>query len=432
MVGPPRLNAGTTDLVERLGALVESRRASVDFYADLHPGDARIDGLADFRSLPTFTKEDLLDDSTDASLMFPERLESAQFTVFTSGTSGTAAIVPRSAQDFQADVEKCALMEDYAAGNMNVLLVHNANVERQGVRPMFDGDPDRFYTFVDYRDVPLAAEIARIIRPGCLWTSPTVALKLGRALDDRETREAVHQIILAGEPLSGEKQDRLAQLYPNADTYLDYGAQELGRLGYQCAELAGTSCYHGFPDHYLYEVLEPGTDEPAGEEGELVVTNMVQGTGTPLTRYRLGDRVRIEDDACGCDEPAFRVLGREQFDRLKIAGITVYREHFEDALATVSDLVRTDYQIHLSEEEVDGDAKTRFAVRLVPRTDADREEFVREEVAESIMENFTVTEDHSWADAVERGWLLPIDVTFVDAIEGEAKTKPVVDHRSDD
>lgn len=425
------LNDVDADLVETLTSLVDDRSRDLDFYRERYP-DGTVEDMDDFLALPMFTKQEFMGGSAaGAATMLQEKLDDASYVVTTSGTSGLAAIVPRNKADERSEKRKGRDMEPYTASDDGaVLVVHNADTDRNALQPYLK-DHDGFYGFVPYRDRQLAAAVLEAVQPECLWTSPLVALKVAERTSGSAGKEAVKRIIMAGEPLSDRRRERLEEEFPNADIYMEYGMLEFGRTGFQCSDLAGSNLHHIYDEEFLYEVIDPQTGDPAGDEGELVMTSLVEDTAIPLNRYRTGDRVEIVRDACGCDRPAIRVMGRLQFDRLKVSGITVYREHFEDALATVSDLVKPIYQIHLHEDEVDGEVETRLEAHLVPRTDADREEFVREEVAESLMENFSITGDHSWQDAVEEGWLQPLAVTFVDELGTGSKSRPVVDHRSD-
>lgn len=411
------------DRLDELDELVRSRRERFGFYADIYPADVGIERVEDVRTLPSFTKDELIEDRGGVYVAFSDRLADAQYTDYTSGTSGTATVVLRSTADERGEQEKIRTA-GYADGIREHLVFHSITIQKSNIWPVLERE-DAFYLYADHRDVGMAAEMMTAVEPGCIWTSPTLGVTLSEQVDE-QARAGVKRLVMGGEPLSDERREILADRFPNAEMYLFYGLSETGHLGYQCDELAGSNTYHPHTDQILYEVIGPDD----GSEGELVVTNMVSDSSAPFTRYRTGDRVRIEEDACGCDEVAMTVLGRIEFDQLKISGLTVYRDHFEDALSTVADLVQQDYQIHLHEDGSDDDVVARMEVHLLPRTEADRSDHVRRQVEAGIMENFTVTANASWADLVEEGRLTPIQVRFVESLGDGPKTKPVVDHRS--
>jgi len=125
---------------------------------------------------------------------------------------------------------------------------------------------------------------------------------------------------------------------------------------------------------------------------------------------------------------AVELLGRIEFDVIKLRGIKVYRKEFEDALGAVYDGEPPRYRIHVHERQQAGTAVPWIRVEL-EETEGDRDS---DDLGEAIMTRFTVTSEHSWSDAVDEGLFGPIEVDTVDTIEAEGlKTRAVVDHRSD-
>src|SRR5688572_30984489 len=53
-----------------------------------------------------------------------------------------------------------------------------------------------------------------------------------------------------------------------------------------------------FRSEFIVEVLDPATLAPA-QEGELVLTNLGRA-GSPVVRYRTGDRVCLTEAPCAC------------------------------------------------------------------------------------------------------------------------------------
>ena len=77
------------------------------------------------------------------------------------------------------------------------------------------------------------------------------------------------------------------------------------------------------------ETLEP---VPAGEQGELVITNLGR-IGYPVIRYRSGDLVRLNPESCECGRTFVRfeggVLGRSD-DMVVVRGINVFPSAVEN------------------------------------------------------------------------------------------------------
>ena len=124
-----------------------------------------------------------------------------------------------------------------------------------------------------------------------LVCTPTYALHLARVARDEgldPAATAVRATIHAGEPGASlaATRARIEQAW-GARCFDHAGATEVGAWGFECGEQDGL---HLNEDEFVCEILEPGTDRPA-DEGELVITNLGR-IGSPVIRYRTGDRVR--------------------------------------------------------------------------------------------------------------------------------------------
>ena len=100
------------------------------------------------------------------------------------------------------------------------------------------------------------------------------------------------------------------------------GMTEMGAYGYECGEQAGL---HVNESEFILEVIDPVTAAPA-REGELVLTNLGR-VGSPVVRYRTGDRVRLGAGSCPCGRTFRRleggILGRLD-DMLIVRGVNVF------------------------------------------------------------------------------------------------------------
>jgi phenylacetate-CoA ligase len=107
----------------------------------------------------------------------------------------------------------------------------------------------------------------------------------------------------------------------------DGGAIRNGRRG----------AMHVFDWHNLVEILDPETLRPAlpGEEGEIVLTNL-DIVGSPVIRFRTGDKVRVVDPADpACTRPwtAFEAGGMGRIDdMMKIRGNNIWPAAIDQVL----------------------------------------------------------------------------------------------------
>ncbi|TMA56764.1 MAG: phenylacetate--CoA ligase [Deltaproteobacteria bacterium] len=107
-----------------------------------------------------------------------------------------------------------------------------------------------------------------------------------------------------------------------ARAYDHAGMTEVGAYGYECAEQAGL---HVNESEFIAEVIDPTTGGPT-QDGELVLTNLGR-VGSPVIRYRTGDRVRVAAAPCACGRTFVRlgggILGRFD-DMLIVRGVNVF------------------------------------------------------------------------------------------------------------
>jgi phenylacetate-CoA ligase len=164
-----------------------------------------------------------------------------------------------------------------------------------------------------------------------LVCTPSYALHLVETARERgvdPTKLGVRVTVHAGEPGAGIPAVRARiEAGWGARAFDHAGMTEVGAYGYECAEQAGL---HVNESEFIAEVLDPDTLTPA-LEGELVLTNLGR-LGSPVVRYRTGDRVRLTETPCACGRTFRRleggILGRLD-DMLIIRGVNVFPSAIE-------------------------------------------------------------------------------------------------------
>ena len=119
-----------------------------------------------------------------------------------------------------------------------------------------------------------------------------------------------------------------------------FGLTELGGPGvaFDCKEQNGL---HINEDHYLAEVVDPGTMEPLplGEKGELIFTSL-QRRAMPMLRYRTKDITSLSREKCSCGRTFLKmnkVFGRTD-DMLIISGVNVFPSQIESLLLDIPEV----------------------------------------------------------------------------------------------
>ena len=161
--------------------------------------------------------------------------------------------------------------------------------------------------------------------------TPSYALHLAQSARERGMdleKLGVRTTVHAGEPGAGipSVRARIEALW-GARAYDHAGMTEMGAYGFECEAQNGL---HVNETEFVAEVIDPDSGAPA-REGELVLSNLGRH-GSPLLRYRTGDRVRVAADACPCGRTFLRLegglLGRVD-DMLVVRGVNVFPSALE-------------------------------------------------------------------------------------------------------
>lgn len=166
-----------------------------------------------------------------------------------------------------------------------------------------------------------------------LICTPSYALRLAEEARENgidASKTSVLRIVCAGEPGASipATKKRIEEAW-GAKCFDHHGMTEVGAMSYECVVQPGGP--HLNEAEYIFEILDPETQEPA-DEGELVVTNLGR-LGMPVIRYRTGDRVRVNRERCECGRTLARIqggiIGRVD-DMLIVRGINVFPSAVEN------------------------------------------------------------------------------------------------------
>ncbi len=172
-------------------------------------------------------------------------------------------------------------------------------------------------------------------QPTVLVCTPSYALRLAevaRAVGVDPVALPIRVSIHAGEPGASIPTTRQRIEAAWGARCVDHtGLTEVGATGFTCA--AGE--VHLTESEFIAEVLDPETGAVVPEgEGELVLTNLGR-EGSPVIRYRTGDRVRLATARCECGRTFARmaggILGRAD-DMLVVRGMNVFPSVVEDVV----------------------------------------------------------------------------------------------------
>jgi phenylacetate-CoA ligase len=166
-----------------------------------------------------------------------------------------------------------------------------------------------------------------------LLSTPTYALRLAEVADRigvNVSAAGVRTTIHAGEPGASIPSTRSAiEAVWSAVSYDHTGMTELGPTGFSCPARDGV---HLVESEFIFEV---------SSEGELIATNLGRW-GSPLFRYRTGDRVVVSREPCSCGSPFMKVVGGIQGrvdDMFTVRGVNLFPSQVEDIVRRYPEVV---------------------------------------------------------------------------------------------
>ncbi len=332
--------------IEKLCSMLEQIYGRNRFYTDkldaagIHPDS--IQTLDDLRRLPLTEKSELVQAQSDA-LPFGSNttFEESAYSRFhqTSGTTGTPLRVLDTPESW-----------DWWGRCWGHVLAGAGLTENDRMFVPFSFGP--FIGF--WAAVEGAQKINALMIPGggrdslqrlhlmkelgatAMCCTPTYALRLAEVAQESGfdlSEIPLRTLIHAGEPGANvpATKVRIESVW-NAKCYDHAGASEIGAHSFECEiQPNGT---HVTESEFIVEVLNPETLEPvpAGEQGELIITNLGR-IGYPVIRYRSGDLVVLNQQKCTCGRSFARfeggVIGRAD-DMVVVRGVNIFPSAVEN------------------------------------------------------------------------------------------------------
>jgi phenylacetate-CoA ligase len=321
--------------------------------AGIKPSDLK--SLADIARFPFTLKTDLRDNYPFGMFAVPReqilRLHAS------SGTTGKPTVVGYTQRDL--DTWSDLMARCFAcAGTLPGQIVHNAygyglftgglgahyGAERLGctVVPVSGGGTERQVTLInDFKADVLCAT------PSYALNIAEVALQMGVDLKKSSLKVGLFGAEPWSEAMRADLEARLGLKAVDV-----YGLSEIMGPGVACECASVQSGLHGWEDHFLFETVDPETQEPLpiGSAGELVITTLTK-EALPMIRYRTRDITRLNAEPCRCGRTHVRIMrvtGRND-DMLIIRGVNVYPSQVEAVLVGLPGLT-PHYQIVLTRE----------------------------------------------------------------------------------
>jgi phenylacetate-CoA ligase len=338
----------------RLRSTVERLHERVPFYrariheSGLEPGDIR--DLDDLRGLPFTTKGDFREQYPYGLFAVP--LGEVVEVHSSSGTTGRPVVAGFTRTDLETWAElvcRMAVMagvrdDDVAQVSFGYGMFTGGfglhyGLQRAGatVLPLSAGNTSRQLQFMqDFGTTVIVA-------------TPSYALYLAESIQKLGSPEAfkLRLGLFGAEACSEEMRRQIESRIPIRATD-NYGLTEVIGPGVS-GECECRSGMHVAEDHFIVEVLDPATGEPAaeGEVGELVFSSITREC-SPVLRYRTRDLCSVTSERCECGRTLARmgkVVGRTD-DMFIISGVNIFPSAVERVLFEIEG-IEPYYQIVL-------------------------------------------------------------------------------------
>ena len=343
---------------ERLRGVVRHVAAGNGFFAERFKA-AGVDvnefrGLEDLAKLPFMCKEDFRREYP-LGMCCVDRRELAEMHM-SSGSTGTPVVMPYTPADLEQWAEcmarcyamsgaqphdVCQITPGLGLFNGGFGCYHGARKYGMFIVPCGPGNT--------VRQIRLARDFGTTVLTGVV----SYGIRIMEVMEEEKSSKPELKIgIFGAETFSDAMKERLRSGL-GIDVFDIYGMTEtggIGTLGMDCSDHSGI---HVWMDHYIVEVIDPGTGLPLpdGEEGELVVTSLTR-EALPVVRYRTGDLTRIVSrERCACGRTHLKIAGvtGRVDDMLIIKGVNFFPKQIEQSLLKIPGVL-PNYQIIIDEE----------------------------------------------------------------------------------
>jgi phenylacetate-CoA ligase len=273
-------------------------------WSELGLDPQEVDGLEDFASWPVTGRETILENRLAMRAEVPGmRLISKS----TGGSSGVPLRFDLDAGSYDRRTAAWYRGYDWAGAGPGTKQFYFWGVPL-GAQPRWRRWKDRLYHRLHRRllvntfelsDERVPALLARLNRhrPDVIVAYTNPLYIFARALDERGLRPfAPKAIVVGAEKLHTFQRELLEKVF-QAPVFETYGSREVMLMGAECDRHEGL---HLTMENLLVEILDDeGRATPAGEEGNVVVTDLYN-YGMPFVRYATGDRAVAGWGTCSC------------------------------------------------------------------------------------------------------------------------------------
>lgn len=284
------------DQLDRLNAFLQFCEANNDYYARLFK-EANV--RLPFRSFEEMRHIPLLDKETVRSTASIHSTIKTDIVGKTGGTTGASLQVKFTSEDYQirmAHLDYFKEQHGFKKGMKRASFTgrvicepdQKAHVFWRYNRPMNQLLLSLYH--LTEENIPYYIDALNRFKPTVLDSAPSAMIDLASYIKAHNIKLDFQLIALfpTSETITAFGRSLLEEAF-NAPVYDQYASSEGAPIL--------TECSHG----HMHLHHETGYIEPYGDDGEILVTSFTTH-GTPLVRYRIGDRMKFGEGTCPCGQ----------------------------------------------------------------------------------------------------------------------------------
>lgn len=146
------------------------------------------------------------------------------------------------------------------------------------------------------RNIDNIVKIFRMHHIQGIYGYSTSLLELADYINKTNHTLNLKYIICIGEGLLKQQKQIISKTF-DCPVYMDYGASECPRMGFECTKNNG---YHMDIYNYYFEYIKDGKHVKDNQSGEIIVTNL-NNYIFPFIRYKIGDIAELTNHQCDCN-----------------------------------------------------------------------------------------------------------------------------------
>lgn len=271
---------------------------------------------------------------------------------------------------------------------------------------------------MDYCDLnPDLDNLLKQFKPDGLCGFPSFIISALKYVKNPKTLLGIKSVRLTGEALSFQKMKILKSKLPNASVYLFYAAAELGFISEFCPNLP-IGQYH--PKKGAMEVDIINQDKQG--IGEIVISTNLSPS-VRIENYHIGDVGRFikSENPCQCGRKiTFEVLGRKDFDFIKMCGALLTQKEFERVALELKEYI-IDFRVSVGEIVMEEIILGKISLDVIPSVKLSRLEHPKNFLAEEFSKRLFVTPTQTLHDLINKNSFLPVQVSLKTELPGGYK-----------